>query len=299
LNVFKGKNLLSLQQHFVKKCPDSPSVRGNIRLLSYAGIEKQERPFFEAKYNDPDAVARIAPKKFKSSNGQLEVANRDERLSVEEEIRLRDERDKGNIAAVFGFILAYHHLIASVIDKFFSTSRHLDLMFVGQEALDRAATQYTGENGAQFTSFATTVIRNGTIDFLRQNRRRKNVSMEEMLYDGSTRTVFDIIPDPQRSPLQVIENDPSESQKEILNIQNEILGFRELLISYYSGKNKERDVSVIMYRLNPDGRRRKLNDVAAKFGISLSTVKLIFIRQDCCIEKAIAEFERRKNAGEI
>jgi RNA polymerase sigma factor (sigma-70 family) len=133
-------------------------------------------------------------------------------LSVEESHRLVEEiqADPANATDAFDKLTkAFGKLIHWQVYKWHTPALNEDLMQVGYVALMDAALEYNATKDAKFSTFATTVVRNRMIDYVRheydhgvsnKHRRRldhqveavkeragaKPTNLEELASDGST-----------------------------------------------------------------------------------------------------------------
>ncbi len=155
----------------------------------------------------------------------------------------------------------------------------IDLTHVAYGALFQAIDKFQVEAGNRFSTYATTAIRNelNSANGIRKRRENKVGPMERLdhpvwRYDG--KTWFEVLGDDSSAPI------PDEV------FYREKTGLLQLAMRNLS--RRERDLVYAKFRIGAPGKRRQLQDVATRYGITPQRASQIVKAALDKLQKAIA-----------
>ena len=154
-------------------------------------------------------------------------------LTKEQEDKLLEQKEKGDLNARETLIRHNLRLVAHVCKKYNGSAEVEDLISVGSIGLIKAIDSFNKDKGSQLSTYASRCIENEILMLFRANKKHKIcVSIEETIgvdKDGSEMTFKDIIPQKEEDDPDVIV-EKRVMMEEIKQIMQKKLSNREFKI---------------------------------------------------------------------
>lgn len=198
-------------------------------------------------------------------------------LTHEEEAKLLEEFQKGNLKAKDTLIEHNLRLVAHIVKKYTASGEADDLISAGSIGLIKAINTYSKDKNTQLSTYAARCIENEILMLLRANKKHnQTLSINESLgndKDGNEILLGDIIPNNEDDAIEDVEK--SIINKELYKLLKECLNEREYqIISMRYGLNGDKPLTQ--------------REIASKLKISRSYISRLET-------KAINELRKKKH----